>query len=455
MSAQQPGAGLRPRWVAAAILAAGACLSLLAEWPGTYVYDSVLQILEGRNRLYSFWHPPVMSWLLGLADAQVSGGALFMLGLTVTGFGALMALLWLPRRVGWGAVIAALLIVLTPHMFMFQGYVLKDVLFADAALAGFVALGLAVSFWRHLPLRWLWLALSGIFLLLAILARQNGVIFLLCAAIALGTVVARHGGSWRNGAVTALAFFIVVGGAGRLANAALSQRHDGTPAVASQFRILRIYDLTGIISRHPQYRLKVFAHEAPDMDRALRAALVHYDPGRNDTLLMDARFAAALESTPFDVVNRQWRAVVAEHPAAMLVQRAEVFSWLFLPTHTDVCHPYYVGAHGPADALRIIGMKDRMDQRDWLLYDLGAYLSHTPLFWHPLFALMAFAVMLFCFVRRRPADIVIGGYMVAALCFTVSFFAISIACDYRYLYALDLSALAGALYWASDRSIRT
>ena len=40
--------------------------------------------------------------------------------------------------------------------------------------------------------------------------------------------------------------------------------------------------------------------------------------------------------------------------------------------------------------------------------------------------------------------------MAAALAFTASFLAISIACDYRYLYFLDLAAMTGLLYLALD-----
>jgi hypothetical protein len=44
--------------------------------------------------------------------------------------------------------------------------------------------------------------------------------------------------------------------------------------------------------------------------------------------------------------------------------------------------------------------------------------------------------------------------MVAALLFTASFFVVSVACDYRYLYALDLTAMTGSLYVALDPSLR-
>ena len=43
-----------------------------------------------------------------------------------------------------------------------------------------------------------------------------------------------------------------------------------------------------------------------------------------------------------------------------------------------------------------------------------------------------------------------AGLLAGAFAFTASFFAISIACDYRYLYALDLSALTALVYLALD-----
>jgi hypothetical protein len=36
------------------------------------------------------------------------------------------------------------------------------------------------------------------------------------------------------------------------------------------------------------------------------------------------------------------------------------------------------------------------------------------------------------------------------LAFALSFFAISISCDYRYLYALDMASLAALFYLARD-----
>ena len=73
---------------------------------------------------------------------------------------------------------------------------------------------------------------------------------------------------------------------------------------------------------------------------------------------------------------------------------------------------------------------------------------------HLAYAGIALAVFLALMVRRDPADLVIAGLMAGALGFAASFFAISIACDYRYLYILDIAALTGALYLAIDPRLR-
>ena len=57
-------------------------------------------------------------------------------------------------------------------------------------------------------------------------------------------------------------------------------------------------------------------------------------------------------------------------------------------------------------------------------------------------------------LRRDPADLIIAGLMVGALGFAASFFVFSIACDYRFLYVLDLAALTGVLYLAIDPRLR-
>jgi hypothetical protein len=59
-------------------------------------------------------------------------------------------------------------------------------------------------------------------------------------------------------------------------------------------------------------------------------------------------------------------------------------------------------------------------------------------------------VLVLTLMRRDPADYVIAALMAGVLGFTASFAVISLACDYRYLYLLDLAAMAGLFYLALD-----
>jgi hypothetical protein len=90
---------------------------------------------------------------------------------------------------------------------------------------------------------------------------------------------------------------------------------------------------------------------------------------------------------------------------------------------------------------------------------LGAYAAKfygTPAYSHLAYAALALAVAGALLLRRdpgdwvNPGDWVIIGLLAGALGFAASFFAISVACDYRYLYLVDLAALTGLLYLAVD-----
>ncbi|HSC61221.1 MAG TPA: hypothetical protein VLC29_08305, partial [Rhizomicrobium sp.] len=90
------------------------------------------------------------------------------------------------------------------------------------------------------------------------------------------------------------------------------------------------------------------------------------------------------------------------------------------------------------------------DDRDDFLQSYGNRFEGTPVFQHGLFALLSAIAAFILLRRRRTADIAIAAMQVSALVYTASFFAISIACDYRYLYALDLAAVTGWFYLALD-----
>jgi predicted acyltransferase len=70
----------------------------------------------------------------------------------------------------------------------------------------------------------------------------------------------------------------------------------------------------------------------------------------------------------------------------------------------------------------------------------------TPVFSHAAYALVGAGVGIWLLRRRRPADLAVLAMLAAGFAFAASFAVISIACDYRYLYALDLTAIAALFY---------
>jgi hypothetical protein len=100
--------------------------------------------------------------------------------------------------------------------------------------------------------------------------------------------------------------------------------------------------------------------------------------------------------------------------------------------------------------MSLLGMAGRMDGRDRALQAYARAFLGTPVWSHVTFTVLALACLVLLLRRRRPADIAMAAMLLAAFAFTASFFVISISCDYRYLYALDLSALAALLYLALD-----
>jgi hypothetical protein len=84
---------------------------------------------------------------------------------------------------------------------------------------------------------------------------------------------------------------------------------------------------------------------------------------------------------------------------------------------------------------------------------LGAYAARffgTPLYSHLTYAAIAALAAGALLWRREPADVAMAAMLLSALAFTATFFVISVACDYRYLYFLDMAAISGLIYLALD-----
>ena len=413
--------------------------------PGQLSYDSVTQLADGRSGHYDSWHPPVMAWLLGLFDRILPGTFLFLMFTSGLALAALLGLLWLKPRPGWGVAATALLIVLTPQWLLFQSDIWKDVLFADAALAGFAALAMAAADW---PRRWPKLVCSACLLSLAAMTRQNGLVLLPIAGVTLGFVAARYAAR-KAALLYGASFFLVLCGLTFGLNAVLLARGDGGAGAALELRYVQGYDLAGALARNPSLQLPVLKRSDAVLETLLRTrGASRYSARQLDSFMDDPPIADAIEQAPAGAIFAQWRDLVIGHPWLYLTTRWPVFWQVLATPDLSACHPIYVGVDGDPGVMKALGIARRWNGRDAALAHYAGAFTGSPLFSHLAFAGLAAVLLVWLLRRGGAADLAMAGLMAGALAFALTFLIVSVACDYRYLYVLDISALAGALYAA-------
>ena len=422
-----------PAVATALLLAAGFAAMLALNLPGQMSYDSVSQLFDGRFGAYNSWHPPVMAWLLGLFDSAWPGTGLF-----VVFEAAMLALafaLSLRRNAGWGAAAVALVIVLTPQFLLYQGTVWKDVLFADALVLSFSLLGRALQEEGRVRLA-LFLLFFGA-LSLAALARQNGLLLLPVGALTFGLATA---GNLRRGifraALALLLLVALVTGAARL----LARRGDDGAGLGSEIRLAQIYDLTGAVRKG--FSLDLLQQSDPPLAAALQqGGIKAYSLQLQDTLepLLPAK-------TVPGAVMAQWQALLLTRPDLYLRERLPVFWQVLATPQIGLCHPAYVGIDGDPAQLKALGLTARMRRRDLRLAAYARGFMGTPLLSHLAFGALAMGLLILYVRRRRDSDLAMAGLLAGALAFAASFFFVSVACDYRYLFPLDLAAMVGLFH---------
>jgi hypothetical protein len=341
---------------------------------------------------------------------------------------------------------------MSPNGLIYPGIVWKDVLFAATATAGFALLAVTDKAWPRPPARFGLIAAAFLLLALAALTRQNGAVVLPVAAGVLGVIAARSAAltPFKTGLAYGLVPLLGAGLVMAAANAGLQAHSDGEPSTTYQFEDLETYDLAAALRLDPHLRLDRLKAANPRLERLIRTkAAPAYSPVRLDAITGMADVQQALFETPMRVMTAQWRDVVLRHPLLYLQVRTVDFAWVFLTPDIDACVPYYVGVDGPEPWLSRLGLSNAVRPKDERLKAYAEPLIHTPLSSHAAYALLGLGVLWAALRRGRSADIAVAGLVSAGFLFAATFFLISVACDYRYLYFLDVSAMAGALYLAA------
>ena len=434
------------------VVAAGFLMMLAANMPGQLSYDSIVELHEGRHHIRETWAPAILSAILGRLDALIPGTGLYLILSGLLAYGAFLALRSLRPTMSWAGPVAALAVVALPTLMVFQGDVWKDILFANLVVAAFVLLAHVGKVWS--PGRTPWLALLAILVALAAAAqvRQNGVVAALMAALVVAWMV--RGSGWRVSlawGLGGLAAVLVVSQVIGVISLPPSARHGHDKSTAKGIMILQRYDIVGAAAHDPTLQLTDIRAANPQVERLIRVLGVPlYSPERVDYLAQDPRFANVFDQAPKKAVAAQWRHIVLQHPGVYLAQRWDAFRWVFLTPEIDSCLPIYVGIDGPDGMVKDLGLVTGVTPPAQALYNYGSHFLDSPAYSHLTYAVLALLVVGVLLLRRDPQDVAMIGLMVSALGFTASFFLISIACDYRYLYLLDLAAVTGLIYLAID-----
>jgi hypothetical protein len=449
------GGGLNLPGLAYALVLAAAVVALFHfNFPGHLSWDSVSALHEGRFHVRETWNPAIFGWLLGALDAISPNASAFIPLSCAMLFGGWLGLLAIRPQASWLAPVVAVGVVLLPQAAIYPAIYWKDVLFAETSLAGFVILawasrdGLARTPWIAFAAAAALFAAAGLF-------RQNGLLFAFFAAIALAWV-GWPAGRWRSLA-RAVGWLIAVAALTLLFSAMLRPQGPGAPdrSGSKGLMLLQTYDVVASVALQPGRPLPAIDQAEPSA-----AALLHsrgakaYSPERIDSLSADPQIDEALDAIPKSQFQTEWVRLVTHDPGLYLRARMAAFRQVFATPVIDHCLPIEVGIEGPPQILKALHMTTRSDRRDQRLYNYPTWFLDTPAMSHLAYGALALAVAGALLVRRRPADVMVAAMLLAALAFTASFFVISIACDYRYLYALDISALTGALYLALDPRLR-
>jgi hypothetical protein len=431
------------------VLIFGLLFVLAVNLPGQLSHDSVMELYNGQTGVFTAFDPPFFVALLGMLERIVPGSALFVTMNAALFFFSLISLTRLVPRVSWLAVPVAIAIVLSPLTIIDQGTVWKDIFFANLAIAGFVALAHAAAATSR-SRRLLLVAASVVLLAFASLARQNGLISLLGGSVAVAVLAARAGR--RTALLYAAAVFaaglaiiqvtnvLLSGGAGE----GIEQRTIGVG-----IRMLQQYDIIGSTYFDPHADLSRLGN--PAVEQGVRdVAANYYSPVRSEFLGRAPKSTPSLWLLPPEAIRDEWTWLVFHDPGAYFHHRLAVFRWTAFSPSIAQCSPAYVGVTGPPQTLKALHLNDEVRPQDQAIYNYATYFFYTPVYAHVTYAACGAIIIVLLALRRRPADVAIVFLLLSGLAFAASFFAISVACDFRYLYFLDAAVMAALLYVAID-----
>jgi hypothetical protein len=420
-------------------------MTIAVNAPGHLSLDSVIQLNEGRNSSYLGGHPPFMSAVLGALDYILPGTSLYIALSSFLFFLSVGLIIWQANRPTL-RVLVFIPLWLLPVVFIYQGIVWKDVLFANLAGLSFALLVL-VSPERSVRTRMLLYGTAGATAAFASLTRQNGVIIIpfLAGAIAWLETRFRHAGCSWSSALTASALTIVIAVAIQLLVLSALRTDAKTLPPFWGVSVIARYDIIGIISRARPDTAFFSRYTTRPQEDFFEEIQKYYSPERLDYLsdspVISLFFGRIREERQLEM----HRELIAAEPAAYIAHRLAVFHWMIWPPEILRCIPIHVGVEGLPEMIGALELQAGSRPADRALYRYAKEFFQTPVFKHGAYLFVAVLLSILLLIRRWLSDIPIIAMLLASMAFAFSYLLVGIGCDFRYLYFLPVATILGLL----------
>lgn len=417
-----------------------AVIALVLHIPGHMTMDTSVQLEEARlGESFSF-NPPFMSAALRWLGGGEFATSVFVAACTGLTYGALamtcasrLASSGQTERQPVGALRVALatLLIANPVLLAYCGIVWKDVLFASCLTMSLALALLASTLGRRTAV--LSAVGSTALLVTAFHARQQGLFMAPCLLV--GTLAAIRANSAMAPRARVWACLALAGGfvAGVLLLGSLV-RHSVHPStrVPSNFgyRVIMTFDLEGMLvesaTSTDQLPLWISDLERDGVRRNYNAARIE---DRDPT-------ARSWQWGLGDDRSSAWWSMLKHDPGAYSRHKLAHMAWV-LGVNGLESTPIAVGVEGNPDYLSNCRISSGLDGRDRVAYSLIAPFFGTVLFrhWFWLLAVIGAGIAVL-HSRTRGGRLVPGVGLVACILLVTGMVPTSIACDFRYLYAL-------------------
>lgn len=426
-----------------AIILAGMAVALAV--PGQVSMDSSVQLFEASLGQSVSWNPSFMSALLAWLGGSDIATSYFCLLNAVALYGS-MALASFYSLSGRGTVpeskvetwrvLLCSCLMLNPVIFIYAGIIWKDVLFASL-ICGAGTTALAAYFSEGRFKRTGWISISLCLLGAATLTRQQGFIllpalFLLAWFAASYEIETRRARAW---IAVGMLLFIVSVTAGMSYSARQTIAHSGAKGFSVGISSIMDYDIAGTT----YYAARLGGSPNSGVPERVRESINEaYSPKRIDFLFGNPAFANWAFSLGTSERIKLWWSVISTDPSAYLLHRRRAFAALLDISGVDQCLPMTVGIEGNPKYLESIGLSAGTNSRAQMLYRVGSRFFTTPVFRHWVNVIwLAGLLLAVWFVRvTRRLKLLLGCFLISAAILVLVYLPTTIACDYRYLFAL-------------------